>query len=179
MKQITLILIAVVFASTKCYSQRFFTREGITEFSASEDTFEPVEAKSRTTTVIVDVAKGDIIAQVFIASFEFKNALMQEHFNENYMESSLFPKAIFRGTINGFSENNQQGRFELSGTLTIRDIERKIHTDLLVEEVNGSLVLSAKFAVLTEDFNIKIPSIVKGKIAEKVIINLNYELQEK
>ena len=80
-------------------AQKYFTRSGITQFEASEKAFEPVEAMNNSTTVILDTPNGSIVSQVFIAGFQFKNALMQEHFNENYVESDKYPKATFSPTL--------------------------------------------------------------------------------
>ena len=104
MKRAKLIII-ILFTSIVCNAQKYYTRSGVTEFKASEKAFEPVEAINNSTTAIFNINTGEVVAQVFIASFEFKNALMQEHFNENYMESTSYPKAVFKGKIDNFSKD--------------------------------------------------------------------------
>ena len=96
MKTTNILIIFCVLLSLQLHAQKYFTRSGITQFEASEKTFEPIEALNITTTVILDANNGNIVSQVFMAGFKFKNALMQEHFNENYMDSYQYPKATFK-----------------------------------------------------------------------------------
>ncbi len=180
MKRTNLIII-ILFTSIVCNAQKYYTRSGVTEFNASEKAFEPVVAINNSTTAIFDINTGEVVGQVFIASFEFKNALMQEHFNENYMESSSYPKAIFKGKIDNFSKDRLKtvSEFDLVGILTVRGKEKKISTKVLVKEINKKLIITSNFMVKTEDFYIKIPSIVQEKIANQIQISIKYELVEK
>lgn len=170
-----------LFSGTICNAQKYYTRSGVTEFKASQETFEPIEAINKSTTAIFNINSGEVVAQVFVASFEFENALMQEHFNENYMESTLYPKAVFKGKIDHFSKDtlNKISSFDLVGVLTIRRKEKEVKTKVAVKEVNKKLIITAEFVVKPEDFNIEIPSIVQEKIANKIQINIKYELVEK
>jgi len=176
------ILIVVIFLlSFHVNSQKYFTRSGNTQFEASEKAFEPVEAINNSSTAILDVVSGTIVSQVFIAGFQFKNALMQEHFNENYMDTYEYPKATFKGKLNNFSILNLDSTnpFNLNGILTIREIEKNIETTVNIREENNRIYLSGKFSVKPEDFNIKIPSIVEDKIANHIEIKIDYVLIEK
>ena len=103
MKNSIVVLICLLICQVS-NAQKYFTRTGTTQFEASEKAFEPVEAINKSTTAILNVKTGEVAAQVFIAGFQFKNALMQEHFNENYMDSCQYPKAIFKGKLKGFSK---------------------------------------------------------------------------
>ena len=176
-------IIFIVFAllSLPANGQKYFTRSGITEFEASEKAFEPIEAINESTTAIMDLSSGVIVSQVFMAGFQFKNALMQEHFNENYMESNQYPKATFKGKLDNFSLDDLKSNepIPLSGMLTIKGVEKKIQTTVRITQDQSGLSLTAMFAVNPEDFNIKIPVIVQEKIADMVHINLNYQLVEK
>ena len=162
-------------------AQKYFTRTGITQFEASEKAFEPVEAINKSTTAIFDANTGQVAAQVFIAAFQFDNALMQEHFNENYMDSHQYPKAIFKGELKDFSKNKltSDSSFDLDGTLTIKGIEKEIHTKVYLKEENNRLYVTTNFSVKPEDFDISIPSIVRDKIAKQIQISIAYELIEK
>jgi len=160
-------------------AQKYFTRTGTTNFKASVEAFEPVEAKNKSTTVILKTDTGDIAAQLFITAFKFKVALMQEHFNENYMDSDKHPKATFRGKLKGFNIDILKNEYPLVGTLTVRGIKKEIETTAALEMVDGSIRLTSNFSVKPQDFDIKIPNIVRKKIAESINITLNYELFEK
>ena len=162
-------------------SQTYFTRSGNTDFKASVEAFEPVEAKNTSTTVILKTATGDIAAQLFINAFQFKVALMQEHFNENYMDSNTYPKAVFRGKLIDFDFTNitAEKEYKLTGTLTVRGVKKEINTTAKVNLKDDKLFLNSKFTVAPQDFNIDIPNIVRKKIADKINVTLHYELVEK
>ena len=162
-------------------AQKYFTRTGITQFKASEKTFEPVEAINKSTTAIFNANTGQVAAQVFIAAFQFDNALMQEHFNENYMDSHQYPKAIFKGELKDFSKEKltSNNSFDLDGTLIIKGIKKEIQAKVYVKEEKKRLYVTANFSVKPEDFDINIPSIVRDKIAKQIQISIEYELIEK
>ena len=176
-----LLFLIVFFCSVSLFSQKYFTRSGNTNFKASVEAFEPVEATNSSTTVILKTDTGDIAAQLFINAFQFKVALMQEHFNENYMDSNKFPKAIFRGKLNDFHCKNgiDKKEYKLTGTLTVRGVKKEIETTAKVSLENGKIKLMSNFVVEPKDFKIDIPSIVRKKIADKINVTLNYELVEK
>lgn len=161
------------------FAQKYITRTGTTNFKASVATFEAIEATNKSTTVILKTDTGDIAAQLFIAAFTFKVALMQEHFNENYMDSDKFPKATFRGALKGFSMDTLKKEYPLLGTLIVRGIKKEIETTATVMITEGTIGISSNFTIKPQDFNIKIPKIVRKKIAKSININLNYELVEK
>tara|TARA_B110000090_G_scaffold25295_1_gene25372 strand:- start:230 stop:808 length:579 start_codon:yes stop_codon:yes gene_type:complete len=163
------------------FSQTYFTRTGTTNFKASVTAFEPVEATNKSTTVILKTATGDLAAQLFMTAFQFRVALMQEHFNENYMDSNTHPKAVFRGKLAdfNFTELSTKKEYDLSGTLTIKGVKKEINTTARVTLEGDKIIVSSKFTVAPQDFDIDIPKIVRKKIAETIHITLNYELVEK
>lgn len=179
MKKFLLFFFVLVFQSIN--AQKYFTRTGITEFKASVAAFEPVEAKNNSTTVILVSNSGDVASQLFVSAFQFKVALMQEHFNENYMDSDKYPKAIFRGKLKDFSLNDieEEKEFSLNGTLTVRGVKKKIETIAKIKMNGEKIYFTTSFSVKPKDFEIEIPSVVRKKIAESIQITLNYELVEK
>ena len=107
---------------------------------------------------------------------------MQEHFNENYMDSSTFPKATFKGLISNFNLSDissTEKKYLLKGILTIRGVEKEIKTPAIFSQSEDKLLMKASFGVQPEDFNIKIPKIVSDKIAGTINISLAYEFIEK
>lgn len=176
-----LILFAIVLISQSIAAQKYFTRTGTTKFKASVEAFEPVKAVNKSTTAILVLDSGDIASQLFVSAFKFKVALMQEHFNENYMDSDKYPKATFRGKLQDFNINdlNDEKEYTLKGTLTIRGIKKEIETKAKIKMTDGKISLASSFFVKPQDFEIKIPNIVRKKIAESINITLNYELVEK
>lgn len=177
-----ILLLCMFFVVGTISAQKYFTKTGETDFKASVDAFEPVEAKSNSTTAILKVDNGDLAALLFMKSFHFKVALMEEHFNENYMDSDKFPKATFRGNLKDFNMSDLSSTataYKLSGTLTIRGKAKEIETTATVSKDGDKIIVQSVFTVKPQDFDIDIPSIVRNKIAKEINVTLNYELIEK
>ena len=176
----TLILICILFVQI-IFSQKYITRTGITSFKASVAAFEPVEAINKSTTAILNTDTGEIASLLFINAFKFKVALMQEHFNENYMESDQYPKATFKGKIHDFDIDviDNEKEYKLSGTLSFHGKSKNIEVLCKIMKIDERIYLKSIFEALPKDFNIEIPSIVRNKISEIIIITLDYEFLER
>lgn len=108
----------------------------------------------------------------------FKKALMQEHFNQSYVESYKYPKATFKGFILNIKElDNQNGALEIKGILSIHGKEKEISTMANVQILKDQINLSGHFMVEVTDFDIKIPIVVKNNIAKT--IKVTFDLQHK
>ena len=180
MKKIALILFLLISFST--FAQKYFTKTGNTQCKASVEAFEPVEATNNSTTAIININSGEIASLLFVKAFNFRVALMQEHFNENYMDSSTFPKATFKGSISDFNFSNissTEKKLLLKGILTVRGVEKEIETLATFSKKEDKLLMVTSFGVKPEDFNIKIPKIVSRKIAGTINISLAYEFIKK
>ena len=180
MKKVALVLFLLISFST--FAQNYYTKTGNTQFNASVEAFEPVEATNNSTTAIINVTSGEIASLLFIKAFNFRVALMQEHFNENYMDSSTFPKATFKGLISDFNLSDissTEKKYLLKGILTVRGVEKEIETPATFSQNEDKLLMEASFGVQPEDFNIKIPKSVSDKIAGTITISLAYEFIEK
>ena len=105
MKKIKLLSIVFILVASAGYSQKYITKNGYIKFY-SETPMETIEAHNRQVNSALDISTGDFVFKVLIKSFEFEKALMQEHFNENYMESDKFPDATFTGKITNLSSIN-------------------------------------------------------------------------
>lgn len=173
-------LIFILFFTQTIFAQKFITRNGVTGFKASVEIFEPVKAENNSTTAIL-TSDGRIASQLFISAFKFKVALMQEHFNESYMESDKFPKATFKGEIAAFNitEINTSIKYNIKGVLTIREISKEISFPVSITPIGDTINLKGEFSILPSDFNIEIPSLVRKKIADKINITINYAFIQK
>ena len=116
MKNLLIVSIAFVFANVT-FAQRMLTRSGEIKFDASMPNLVEIAGKSNTVSAILDQATGQFATSAIIKSFRFKSPLMEEHFNENYMDSSKFPNSTFKGKITGFDAK------KLSATKTAYDVE--------------------------------------------------------
>ncbi|MCH1576262.1 MAG: YceI family protein [Flavobacteriales bacterium] len=178
MKNATLIL-AFCSLVTSVHAQRFVTREAQISF-LSETPLEDIRAESKEASAIFDAATGQLAFQLPILSFHFPKALMEEHFNENYMESEQFPKASFRGVVAGLDPEKEgaqpvtaTGALEMHGVSQERTIE-----GTMVRDGDGWIV-EAQFEVACEDHNIDIPKVVTENIAEIIGVTLRAELKLK
>lgn len=163
-------------------AQKYYTKTGETDFKASVEAFEPVAAKSNSTTAVLKVDSGEFAALLFIKSFHFKVALMEEHFNENYMDSDKFPKATFKGKLEGFNMSDLSStakEYKLSGTLTVRGETKNVSTTANVSKNGDKIMVTSALSVKPQEFGIEIPSIVREKIAKEINITMNYELIKK
>ncbi len=176
-----LFLCALVLLSTFSFSQeKMTTKTGIIEFEASVPSFEEVKAKNEAVTCILNTTTGEIASLALIKGFRFKVALMEEHFNENYINSGKFPKATFKGNIVGFdlSKLDKAGKsFTMKGILAMNGKTKEITTTATVKRNATSLEVSSVFEVAAQDFGIEIPSVVKNKISKKIKISTLFELK--
>ena len=178
----SLLILVYVFLSLGLSAQKFFTRTGNTQFKASVEAFEPVEAISKSTTAILNTGNGEIAALIFVKSFHFDIALMEEHFNENYLDTKDFPKATFKGNLKDFDFNkltNVWTEFKITGILKIRGIDKTINDVINLKKANGKVIVNGLLVVSPSDFKIKIPSAVISKISNQIKVVINYELVEK
>lgn len=160
--------------------QKFMTKTGYIGFY-SHTPLEDIKADNNQVAGAVDISTGELVFQVLVKSFHFEKALMEEHFNENYMESDKFPKASFKGNITDLSsvDFKKNGLYEVnvSGDLTIRDVSKKVTAKGTVEVVSGGLSADSKFNIAPEDYGIKIPGVVREKIAKNVEITVSMKYQ--
>ena len=150
------------------------TKEGTTTFF-SHSPIEDIEAVNVKTTAAINFTKGDLVVKMLIKHFTFENALMQEHFNENYMESEKYPAAIFKGKLvhdHGI-DLNQDGTHEVmvSGQLTIRGISKPVKTPATITVTGTQVTATTKFIARPADFDIEIPSVVVKNIAEEIEVS--------
>ncbi len=170
---ITLTFFAMLVLSVS--AQKYMTKNGFISFF-SHTPMEDIKAENNQVASVLDASAGEIVFQVLINSFHFERALMEEHFNENYMESEKYPKASFKGKISDpktvdFKKN---GTYDvvIEGDLTIRDVTKKMSVKGTVEVITGGVNANAKFIIAPEDFNIKIPSVVREKIAKTLEVTV-------
>ena len=161
---------------------RFFTRNGKVYFNATaKSSPEIVDATNEKATSILDVSTGQLEFAVLMKAFIFEKALMEEHFNENYVESDKFPKASFKGSITNLNEINllKDGIYhaKIIGKLTIHGITRDVQTTSGITVKGNSIYAKSDFKITLMDYGIEIPSIVKDKVANDATINIqiNYE----
>jgi polyisoprenoid-binding protein YceI len=171
---------AIIAGTLSTQAQKFYTKNGNISFN-SKASVETIAASSNQVTSVLVPATGDLQFSVLIKSFHFEKALMEEHFNETYLESDKYPKATFKGKIADASKVNftKDGTYNVSvtGELTMHNVTQKTTTAGTITIKGGKISAAAEFAVTLADYKIDIPKVVKNNIAEKVTIKVacNYD----
>lgn len=165
------ILIISCFIGIGATAQVYITRTGTINFF-SKTPMEDIKAENNQVYAAVDLSKKTIAFSMLLKSFLFRKELMQEHFNENYVESDRFPKSTFRGTFTGDVLPGKINTVQVQGVLSLHGVEKDFSTTATIELKDQSLVGIAKFQLVPEDFKITIPGIVRDKIEKKIAVEV-------
>jgi hypothetical protein len=171
-----IILIAMLSIIKIGFSQeKMISKSGTITFEASVPTFEEVKATNNNVTCVLNPTTGEIASLALMKGFRFKIALMEEHFNENYVESDRYPKATFKGKIQEFDLNSLTAtpkNFILKGKLELHGKSQEITTTTRISKSASGVNIVSNFNVNASDFNIAIPTIVKSKVSNKINVQL-------
>lgn len=177
MKKLILAALLLAATSVQVSAQKYLTRTGTIKFESNTEIDDDVRATNENVACVLDASNGALVFQVAIKSFNFKKALMQEHFNENYLESTKFPKSVFKGTITNWSELNtnstEKQKAVVEGELELHGVKKTIKEEGYITFNGDNIVLESHFMVSPEAYDIKIPNMVRDKIAENIDVNLN------
>lgn len=175
MKKTTLLIL--LFTAFSLFAQdKFKTNSAIVNFEASVPFFEEVKAVNKLGTIVLEPESSTLICTVSIKDFLFKMDLMQSHFNENYLESNRYPKAVFKGKIEKFDLKNIDGaekEYDVKGKLYLHGKSKIITMKALIKKVPDGIQISCNYPIEVADFNIAIPYVVAGKIAKTANTQLN------
>jgi polyisoprenoid-binding protein YceI len=180
MRVFSLLIVISLISVTSISAQKYFTRNGKISFY-SDAPLEKIEALNNQATSVIDATTGKMEFAILIKAFQFEKALMQEHFNENYMESSQFPKATFKGAIKDPEKVNfgEDGEYEVvvTGDMTIHGVTKPIEAPGLLKVDGEKITATSEFELTVADFDIKIPAVVRDNIAKtvKVSVELDYQ----
>ncbi|MBW1296484.1 YceI family protein [Aquimarina litoralis] len=173
--KIKLIIIALLFSTVSIGQGKFLTKKGYTSFFSSTP-IEDINADNNQVLSIIDSSSGTIAIAILMKSFAFEKSLMQEHFNENYVESDRYPKATFKGKIIDFGKlAKEEATVTIVGDLTIHGVTKKIETQSKIQYTNDKILLKGDFEVKVADFGIKIPSVVTNNIAKTIKVTFDYD----
>jgi YceI-like domain len=175
MKYIVKTLILTILISSKSFGQLYATQSGETSFF-SETPMENISGVNKTVGAILNTNTNEVVVSMKMTAFDFPNKLMQEHFNENYMESEKFPTGVFKGKIletidytkNGTYDVTAKGQLTLHGVTQARDLKGKLTVE------NQKISLVCNFDVKLVDYKIDVPKLVFTKIAEVISVKSKY-----
>jgi len=181
MKKFTIILATILLATTVVNAQKFMTKNGTIKFF-SDTPMEKIEGTNRQVNSALDFTTGNFVFKALIQGFEFEKALMQEHFNENYMESDKFQNSTFSGKITNIKEVNlaKDGVYKVlaEGDLTMHGVTNKVKVNGTLEVKGGKILGKAGFNVSPKDYNITIPKAVIKNISEAIQVDVTISLDK-
>jgi polyisoprenoid-binding protein YceI len=180
MKLIFFVVLLAVVRPSIAYSQLYSTRSGFIGFY-SKTALEDVKGENNQVYAVIDAGRKNLAFAALLKGFIFPKELMQEHFNENYVESDKYPKATFSGAYTGDVAPDKDGvyKVDVKGSLTLHNVTRTIETAATLEVKAGHLMGVAEFKVKPEDFSITIPSIVRDKIDKEITVKVNIDCTTK
>jgi polyisoprenoid-binding protein YceI len=175
MKKISIFLILLINCHW-AHSQQYMTRSGFIGFYGKTP-MEDIRAENKQVYAIIDAGKKEMAITLLLRGFIFTKELMQQHFNENYVESDKYPKASFTGTytINVPPGSDSIYKITIKGNMTLHNVTRPVEIPATLQMQQGRLIGNAEFKMKPEDYNITIPSLVRDKIAKEmdVVVKLD------
>src|SRR5664279_1987794 len=127
-------------------AQKFITKNGYIGFY-SHTSVEEIKGDNNQVVGIFDTSTGEMVFQALVKSFHFDRALMEEHFNENYMESDKYPKSVFKGKIANINSVNfkKPGEYPVTvkGTLEIHGVSKDVETPGTFKVLSDETVTSS------------------------------------
>ncbi|MFW5975014.1 MAG: YceI family protein [Bacteroidota bacterium] len=181
MKRLIFSLIVLLAISTHAEAQRYLTKSGHIKFYSSTPV-EDIEAHNRSVQMALDSQKGDVVFKVLMKSFSFEKALMQEHFNENYVESHKFPNSTFQGKVTDIQkvDFSAEGEYEVEveGKLTIHGVANDIAEPGTITVNEEGIHAGAVFMIKPADYDIEIPAPVRKNIAREIEVTVDCSLKK-
>lgn len=175
MKPIITILCCFLFVAVSNSQGKYLTKSGTINFY-SKAPMEDITADNNQVLSIIDASNSKMAISILMKSFLFEKALMQEHFNENYVESDKYPKATFKGTIVDFDAVNETtSKRKVKGVLTIHGVSKEMVIEANMTKKDDSILVDGNFMVNLDDFNVKIPAVVAKNIAKNIKVTYNFD----
>jgi hypothetical protein len=178
MKKLLLSVLVVIGLNANAQMYKNKKDAGTVHF-LSKSPLEDIEATNKNPIAVYKEETGDIQFAVVMTQFKFKAALMEEHFNENYVESTKYPQATFKGKVNEKVDLTKDGenKVTVTGKMTLHGVTKDITVDGTITKKGADLVVDSKFKIKVADYNIKVPSLYVQNIAEVVDVTVNITLE--
>ena len=175
-----MLLLVVLSVAQTAAAQRYITKTGKVSFY-SDAPLEKIEAVNHQVNCALDTRSGFFVVKLLMRSFVFEKALMQEHFNEEYVESDKYPNAFFKGKVTNLKEIDfsKPGVYpaEIEGEMTIHGKTNKVKAKGTFTVSKDGILVKGKFPLKIADYGISVPGAVTGKIAEVMEITTDIHLK--
>ncbi|MDX6180899.1 YceI family protein [Flavobacterium sp. Fl-77] len=171
-----ILLITMLLVSLIVFSQeKLITKTATISVEASVPSFQPVKGTNTNVTFVLNRRTGEIASLAMMKGFRFEIALMEEHFNENYMETNTYPKAVFRGQIQDFDANSLTEGYKdfiIKGKLELHGKTKDVSVNAKITKSGPRITILTDFSVNADDYGIPIPALIKYKLDNKVNIQI-------
>lgn len=172
-----ILFVVVAFLSIQKKPTKIIARQGNVSFF-SYTPVENIKAENNQVLSIIDLETNEIAVSILMNAFVFEKALMREHFNESYIESDIYPKATFEGKIIEFDPNMDSTQTRMiKGDFSMHGSNQELEIKAKIEKQNNVFTISGSFEAVVEDYNIKIPPLLKGNIAKIINVDFNFEYE--
>lgn len=172
-----LLLINFLLLTFLANSQKMLTKTGTISFDGSVPAFEAVKAKNESVTCVFNANNGQLASLVLLKAFRFKTALMEEHFNENYVESDKYPKSILKGKLVDFQISDLSDKpkeYNLKGSMELHGVKKDILIKVFLTKTNNGVEILSNFLLNASDFNIIIPAFTKSKLTDTIKVKVEF-----
>jgi len=177
-KVLILLLMSLFFCGFHLNAQKYITKEGHIEIFSKNPLF-TIEALNKKVASILDFGNGDIVATTLVRSFKFHEALVEDHFNENYMESEKFPKASFKGKITNIKDVDlkKDGDYKITikGTLTMHGETNPVDATGTIIIKDGKVTGKTQFNVSLAAYKIRVEESYKKSINDEIRLSVTFD----
>ncbi|EDP95346.1 YceI family protein [Kordia algicida OT-1] len=175
MNKILLFVTFILSITVHAQSNEFIERQGqVTFFS-----YTSVENIQATNNQVLSLFKPEtkaIAVRILMRAFVFKKTLMREHFNESYVESDLYPKATFSGTIVDFDITNQGEQTRIiKGEFTLKNVTKPVEIKAKITKTATGYTIEGSLDVLIDDYKINVPPLLSPNISKKIEVSFNFK----
>lgn len=182
MKKVTLFILMFISLVSIVSAQTYKTRDAAIYFNPNKNQSQKDYASaSKEGTAVLKVETSDVALLVAMKTFHFNNALLEEHFNENYLHTDKFPNATFKGKLIGFTAAQlaKDGVYTISseGTVTMHGVTKPFNAPVKMTVKGKTATFDCEFKIKAEDHNIDIPGLVKPKLSEYTPISATIVFQ--
>lgn len=174
MKKLLTVLGVLVLLTNTSFAQIHLCKNGNISFF-QETSVEDIDARSTKLLSVLNTENNMIAYKVDMQSFLFEKSLMQDHFNENYVESGKYPTAVFKGVINEKIDWTKDGTYDITSTgdMVMHGVTKRITEKGKLTIKNGELSISNFFTIKFTDYGVEIPSLLSKQLAESVEVTIN------
>ena len=176
-KIVAVIVLSFCLGNIYLSAQKYITKEGNIEIFSKTPVF-TIEGLDKKVASILNLENGDVVATTLVRSFKFHEALVEDHFNENYMNSEKFPKASFKGKIVNFKEVNvkKDGTYKVSikGDLTIHGETKPVDAAGTIIVKDGKVTAKSQFNISLAAYKIHVEESYKDAIKDEIRLDINF-----